>query len=144
MKQYTIKDAAKFLNVPTSTIRFYDRQGLLPFMERSESNYRLFTEGDLAMLRSIDCLKRTGMPIKDIRQFAQWVQEGDSSLTKRYEMFVERRQAVENQIAELQKTLALVESKCRYYAEAVEAGTDAIHFTGEPSWQDGEFPCEKA
>lgn len=144
MKQYTIKDAAHFLNVPTSTIRFYDRQGLLPFMGRSEANYRLFTESDLAMLRSIDCLKRTGMPIKDIRLFAQWVQEGDSSLTKRYEMFVERKKAVKAQIAELQSTLALVESKCRYYAEAVEAGTDRIHFAEGTAWRDGEFPCEKA
>ena len=42
MQKYTIKDAAKIMNVPTSTIRFYDKEGLLPFMERMESGYRIF------------------------------------------------------------------------------------------------------
>jgi DNA-binding transcriptional MerR regulator len=67
------------MNVPTSTIRFYDKEGLLPFVERMESGYRIFSENDLAMLRTIDCLKKTGMPIKQIRQFISWVQQGDES-----------------------------------------------------------------
>lgn len=145
MAGYTIKDAARLLGVPTSTIRFYDHEGLLPLIGRTESNYRTFSPSDLLMLRTIDCLKRTGMSIKDIRQFSQWVREGDSSLEKRYKMFLERKRAVEEQIAELQRTLARVESKCRYYAEAVEAGTDSIHFKdGVFSWEDEKLPCEQS
>lgn len=62
MQQYTIKDAAKILNVPTSTIRYNDKKGLLPFMERLESIYRVFSGDDLATLRTIDCLKKPACP----------------------------------------------------------------------------------
>ena len=60
---YTIKDAAKMMGVPTSTIRYYDKEGLLPFMKRLESGYRVFTEKDIATLRIINCLKKT-CPLK--------------------------------------------------------------------------------
>ncbi len=124
MSKYTIKDAAKLMDVPTSTIRYYDKEGLLPFMERLESGYRVFSESDLAMLRTIDCLKKTGMPIKDIRLFIEWVQEGDASLDKRYELFVERKRAVEEQIAELNSTLDIVNFKCWYYKTAIDKGSE--------------------
>jgi DNA-binding transcriptional MerR regulator len=122
--KYTIKDAAEIMNVPTSTIRFYDKEGLLPFVERMESGYRIFSENDLAMLRTIDCLKKTGMPIKQIRQFISWVQQGDGSLNDRYELFLERKKAVEAQMAELQSTLDVVNFKCWYYKSAIEAGSE--------------------
>ena len=124
MNNYTIKDAAKIMNVPASTIRYYDKEGLLPFMERLESGYRIFSESDLAMLRTIDCLKKTGLPIKEIRQFVDWVQQGDASLEKRYAMFLERKKTVEAQMAELQSTLDIVNFKCWYYKTALEAGSE--------------------
>lgn len=58
---YTIKNAAKIMGVPTSIIRYYDKERLLPYVERLESGYQIFTENDLAALRIIDCLKKTGM-----------------------------------------------------------------------------------
>ena len=124
MEKYTIKDAAKIMNVPTSTIRYYDKEGLLPFLDRLESGYRIFSDEDLAMLRTIDCLKKTGMPIKEIRQFVSWVQKGDSSLQARYDMFVERKKVVEKEIAELQETLDIVNFKCWYYHQALKAGSE--------------------
>ena len=124
MSKYTIKDAAKLMDVPTSTIRYYDKEGLLHFMERLDSGYRIFSENDLAMLKTIDCLKKTGMPIKDIRQFIEWVQEGDGSLSKRQELFLERKKAVEAQIAELENILDVVNFKCLYYQTAMERGSE--------------------
>ncbi len=124
MEKYTIKDAAKIMNVPTSTIRYYDKEGLLPFLDRLESGYRIFSEDDLTMLRTIDCLKKTGMPIKEIRQFVDWVQQGDRSLKSRYDMFIERKKAVEQEIAELQSTLDIVNFKCWYYDAALKAGSE--------------------
>ncbi len=88
---YTIKEAAKIMNVTPTTLRYYDKQGLLPFMERRESGYRIFSENDILMLRVIECLKKSGMPIKDIRQFTEWVLQGDASLQERYNMFLERK-----------------------------------------------------
>ena len=126
-KKYTIKDAARIMGVPTSTIRYYDKEGLLPFVERLASGYRIFTEKDIATLRIIDCLKKTGMSIKEIRQFSSWLEQGDSSLQQRYDMFLERRRVVKQQMAELQKILDTVNYKCWYYETAISAGTEKIH-----------------
>lgn len=127
---YTIKEAAEKMNLPASTIRYYDKQGLLPFVERSESGYRSFSEADIGMLNMIECLKRTGMPIKEIKQFCQWVQQGDASLQQRYDMFQERRKAVQEQMEQLKKTMEVIEYKCWYYETALAAGTEAIHKKG--------------
>ena len=137
---YTIKDASKMLGVPSSTIRYYDKEGLLPFMERLESGYRIFTEKDIATLRIIDCLKKTGMPIKEIRQFSDWLEQGDDSLQQRYEMFLERKRVVEAQIAELQEILNTITHKCWYYEAAIAAGTEKIHT--EKEGPDGKLACE--
>ena len=74
---YTVGDAAKMLNVAPSTLRYYDKEGLLPFVERSEGGIRMFKDSDLDWLKLIECLKRTGMPIKGIRQFIECTARGD-------------------------------------------------------------------
>ena len=135
---YTIKQAAELTNLTPVTLRYYDKQGLLPFMERRESGYRMFSDGDIAMLRVIECLKKSGMPIKDIRQFSEWVLMGDDSLQERYEMFLERKRAVEAQMKDLQKTLDFINHKCWYYETAIAAGTEKIHFKE----QADQLPCE--
>ena len=124
---YSIKEISEILGLPASTIRYYDKQGLLPFIERSEGGYRRFSEEDLGLLKIIECLKKTGMPIKEILQFIRWLQQGDASLRERYEMFLERRKAVEKQIEQLQETMKVIEYKCWYYETAKEAGTCAVH-----------------
>lgn len=124
---YTIKEVAEKMNLPASTIRYYDKQGLLPFVERSESGYRSFSETDIRMLNMIECLKRTNMPIKEIKQFCQWVEQGDASLQQRYDMFLERRRVVEEQMEQLKKTMEVIDYKCWYYKTALDAGTEAVH-----------------
>ena len=127
---YTIQQVAKMTHIPATTLRYYDKEGLLPFLERRESGYRAFSEVDLAMLQVLQCLKATGMSISEMKQFSQWVQEGDRSLKERYDLFVRRREAVERQIAELQKSLEIINHKCDYYRRAVEAGTEK-HMMGK-------------
>lgn len=124
---YSMKEVCQMLNLPASTIRYYDKEGLLPFMARTEGGYRQFSEDDVGLLKIIECLKRTGMPIRDIKQFTVWVQQGDASLKERYEMFLERKKAVQAQMEQLQETMKVIEYKCRYYQTALEAGTEKIH-----------------
>lgn len=125
--KFSISEVAKKMNLSVSTIRYYDKEGLLPFIERTESGYRIFLESDVKMLEIIECLKHTGMSIKDIKAFSNWVKDGDYSLEQRYEMFLERKKVVEAQIQELQKSLDLINHKCWYYKTALEAGTENIH-----------------
>lgn len=124
---YSIKETSQLMNLPATTLRYYDKEGLLPFIERKESGYRVFSEEDISMLRIIECLKKTGMSIKDIKQFSAWVLQGDQTLQQRYELFLARRQIVEKQLAELQETLRLIDYKCWYYETALAAGTEKIH-----------------
>ena len=125
--KYSIGEVAAELNLTPSTIRYYDKEGLLPFIERRDSGVRIFSDSDIAMLKIIECLKKTGMPIKDIQKFSNWCLDGDNTLQERYDMFLERKKIVEQQIYELQKSLELIEHKCWYYKTALEAGTESIH-----------------
>lgn len=123
----TISEAAEKTNLTAHTIRYYDKEGLLPFIERTDSGIRYFTEDDIEGLEVINCLKATGMPIKEIKTFMDWCIEGDTTLKERYEMFLERKVAVEAQMLELQKALDKINYKCWYYKTAMDAGTIKIH-----------------
>lgn len=124
---YTISEVAEKMNLTAHTLRYYDKEGLLPFVERSAGGVRIFKESDFSWLTIIECLKATGMPIKDIKTYIDWSMQGDSTLQQRYEMFLERKAIVEAQMAELQKTLDTINYKCSYYEDTLKAETDKIH-----------------
>ncbi|MFR7589996.1 MAG: MerR family transcriptional regulator [Longibaculum sp.] len=124
---YTIGEVAKMFNLTPSTIRYYDKEGLLPFVER-QSGIRRFSDEDINMLKTIECLKETGMPIKDIKTFSQWCLEGDQTLEQRQQMFYQRREIVKQQMADLQDILDHIEYKCDYYDKAVANKKKENHF----------------
>lgn len=68
------------LDVPASTLRFYDKEGLLPFVERSPGGIRMFRNTDLEWLQIIGCMKKAGMSIRDIRQYIEQAQQGDDTI----------------------------------------------------------------
>ena len=121
---YPIGNVAKMFNIPTSTLRYYDREGLFLNVKRSSGGIRVFTDAEIATLKVIECLKSTGMQIKDIKQFLDWCIEGDKTIQKRRDMFFERRAIVEKQMEELQKTLEVIQFKCWYYETACDAGSE--------------------
>ncbi len=122
---YTIGEMAKKLGVPASTLRFYDKQGLLPFVERSAGGIRVFRESDYGWLKIIGCLKDSGLQLKEIRDFINMAMQGDETIAARLELFRRRREAIKEQMEELQQTLDVVDFKCWYYETALEAGTTA-------------------
>ncbi len=121
---YTVGEMAKLLNVPASTLRYYDNEGILPCIERSKGGIRMFTDKDYEWLKVIECLKKSGLSIKEIKLYTNMVERGDSSLQERLELFRTRKEAVQKQINDLQETLNLLEYKCWYYEEALKDGTD--------------------
>lgn len=124
---YSISEVAKKMNLTVYTLRYYDKEGLMPFVERTTNGTRLFKESDLDALKIIECLKSTGMPIKDIKNFIDWCSQGDSTLQQRYDMFMERKAVVETQMEELKKTMEVINHKCWYYKTALDVGTEDIH-----------------
>lgn len=124
---YTVGEIAKKLNVAPSTLRYYDKEGLLPFVERSDSGIRLFKDSDMEGLRVIECLKRTGMPIKDIKVFMELCQLGDATINERLALIDKQRETVLEQQKQLQETLDTLNYKHWYYETAAKAGTCAVH-----------------
>ena len=120
---YTVGEMAKMLGVPASTLRYYDKEGLLPFVERSAGGIRMFRESDLEWLRVIGCMKKAGMSPRDIRQYMELVIQGDDTIDARLEMFRRQRKTLETQMAELQHTMDMVDYKCWYYETAQKTGT---------------------
>lgn len=123
---YTISEIAEKMGVSVHTLRFYDKEGLLPFVERVNGR-RVFKDSDFAWLRVLSCLKNTGMPLKEIRRYVELCQLGDASLRERQEIILKQKKAIEDQIRFLQENLKVIEYKVWYYQTAVEAGTEGIH-----------------
>lgn len=105
---YTIGQVAEMFGLPVSTLRYYDKQGLFPEMERV-SGIRRFDEAQLEALRVIECLKKAGMEIKDIRLFMEWCAEGPSTYPKRKAMFEERKAHMESEIAKMNRALVVLD-----------------------------------
>lgn len=117
---------AKRLGIPASTLRYYDQEGLLPFVERSSSGMRMFKDSDYEWLQIIECLKKTGMPLKDIKTFILMALEGDSTIDPRLELIYKQRESVLKQMEDLQQTLDTLDYKVWYYETAKEAGSTSV------------------
>ena len=120
---YTIGQISKMFDIPVSTLRYYDNEGLFPHLVR-EGNIRKFSDAEIESLHIIECLKKSGLEIKDIKQFFRWVSEGSSTYANRKELFEMRKTAVEEEMRALEKTLAMLQFKCWYYDKAMQDGSE--------------------
>lgn len=120
---FTIGQVSEMFDLPVSTLRYYDKEGLFPELNRT-SGIRQFTEKEIETLRVIECLKKTGLPIKDIKLFMSWCMEGSSTYLKRKELFENQKMQVEKEINELNQTLDMLNFKCWYYSEVIKDGNE--------------------
>ena len=123
---YTVGEMAKRLGVAPSTLRYYDKEGLLPFVERSSGGIRVFKDSDYEWLNVIGCLKKTGMPLKYIKSFIEMAKQGDETIELRLALFVKQQLAVKEKIEELEETLRTLEFKEWYYEIARENGSTDV------------------
>lgn len=123
---YSISEIAEMMNVAPSTIRYYDKIGLLPNIKR-KNGIRVFEDEDFEWLRVLNCLKNTNMPLAKIKEYGELVKYGDSSLAERYELIKEQKEKILNEIVKLDYYLKEIEYKEWYYKTAIEAGTESIH-----------------
>ena len=120
---YTIGQVSEMFGLPVSTLRYYDKEGLFPGMHR-ESGIRKFGEREIEALRIIECLKQSGLEIKDIKQFMAWCAEGNETYSLRRDLFLKRKNAVEEEIERMNRVLDLINYKCWYYEEALKDGNE--------------------
>lgn len=120
---YTIGQISKMFNLPISTLRYYDAESLFPNMQKI-SGIRQFSEREIERLRIIECLKRSGLEIKDIKQFMEWSTQGNKTYEQRKQLFENQKQVVQAEMKKLEKVMDMLEYKCWYYSKAIEDGCE--------------------
>lgn len=124
--EYTIKEVSEKTNLPAYTIRYYEKEGLLPTIKRDDSGNRVFSNEDLEWILTICCLKNTGMHIKDIKTYMELKKEGDSTLEVRRKIVNKHKNDIENEIAKLKEELEKINKKVEYYDIACKDGTEKL------------------
>ena len=89
---------AKLLDIPASTLRYYDKQGLLPFVERSKSGIRMFQEKDYEWLKLIECLKKSGLTLSEIKNYIFMAIRGDETIEDRLQLFLNQKEVITQKI----------------------------------------------
>ncbi|MGB8944287.1 MAG: MerR family transcriptional regulator [Streptomyces sp.] len=115
---YTISEVVAFIGLTAHTLRWYERIGLMPHIDRSHTGQRRYRNRDLDWLTFVGKLRLTGMPVADMVRYAELVREGDHTFTERHELLEQTRRDVRTRIAELQDTLAVLDYKINFYADA--------------------------
>lgn len=132
-----IGEVSKLFRLPVSTLRYYDSRGFFPRLER-QGGQRVFGRREIETIEVIECLKRSGLSIDDISRFISWCEQGDETLGKRLDLFVERKRELDRQLADLRRVEAMLNYKLWYYETAVAAGTEDVVKDGDeadmPEW----------
>ncbi len=128
---YTIGQVSEMFGLPVSTLRYYDKEGLFPDLQRT-SGIRKFSDRELETLRVIECLKKSGLEIKDIKQFMKWCGQGSNTYPQRKELFEKQVASVESEMERMKNVLALLKYKCWYYEQAIQDGNEARLKTMKP------------
>ena len=118
---YSIQDVSKKTGLTTHTLRYYEKEGLISGVERSQGGFRQYTDEDLERLGLICCLKNTGMSIQEIARFVQLTHEGNHTLKERVQMLKDHREQVIERIAEMEKHLDKVTWKINFFSEKLRA-----------------------
>lgn len=118
---YSIQDVSKKTGLTAHTLRYYEKEGLISGVERTQGGFRQYTDEDLERLGLICCLKNTGMSIQEIARFVQLTREGDHTLEERVELLREHRERVLERMEEMQKYLEKVTWKLNFFTEKLHA-----------------------
>lgn len=121
---YSIGEISKMFQLPISTLRYYDKEGLFPHLKRV-NGIRQFSESEIETLRVIDCLKKSGLEIKDIKEYMALCSLGNTTLKQRKEIFEKQKEEVLQEMEKLQKVLSMLNYKCWYYDQAIEKNDES-------------------
>lgn len=115
--KYSVTEAAKISGLSAHTLRYYDDLGLFPFLQRVKGDKRLFSDADMQWVQLIECLRNTGMPISDVKNYVELCLKGNSTLNERLEIVKRQESIMKEQIKEMKKHLKLLQFKKNYYEE---------------------------
>lgn len=117
---YTMKEVCKEVGWNYETLKFYCKEGLIPNIKRDKNNYRLFDENNIEWIKALQCLKKCGMSLKDMREYLKYCMEGPDTITQRIEMLDHTRENLERKLIEIQESLDYIDHKKQLYKDIQE------------------------
>lgn len=116
---YTMKEACAQTGLGYETLKFYCNQGLVPNVRRDEQNRRIFSESDIAWIRSLECLKNCGMGIREMQEYISLCLEGQSSIPRRKEILERKRRELEQELSRIRESIAYIDRKQNFYDDVL-------------------------
>ncbi len=110
-----MKEACAQTGLSYETLKFYCNQGLVPNVRRDEQNRRVFSESDIAWIRSLECLKNCGMGIREMQEYISLCLEGQSSIPRRKEILEHKRRELEQELSRIRESIAYIDRKQNFY-----------------------------
>ena len=120
---YTMMQVCRELDMTYQTLKFYCNEGLVPNVKRDRRNYRVFDEHDIKWIQSLNCLKSCGMSIAEMKQYLALCMEGEGTIPERKVILAEKKETLLQSITELQKEVAYIDWKHRYYDDVMSGKT---------------------
>ena len=120
--KYTVKDVAEMMELSTYTIRYYDNAGLIPGVDRSDGNIRLFSDYNVSWLKLVHCLRATGLSVEGVKHYIDMCQKGDSTIPERAELIFRQEKILREQLKKLQKQMEVLKYKKNYYQNLLATG----------------------
>lgn len=120
---YSMKEACTLTNMTYENLKFYCNEGLVPNVKRDRRNYRVFDEHDIKWIQSLNCLKSCGMSIAEMKQYLALCMEGEDTIPERKVILAEKKETLLKSITELQKAVAYIDWKQRFYDDVLSGKT---------------------
>ena len=124
--KYTVKEVAKIMNVSEHTVRYYDNEGLIPFVTRTQSNIRMFSDYDLSWFRTVHCLRATDLSINDIKKYIELCLKGNKTIPQRAKIIFNQEKNLQEHLKELQNQMEILQKKKKYYKNLLKNKTTDI------------------
>lgn len=121
---YTIARVAEITGLSVHTLRYYEKEGLLPYIKRDTNGNREFSESDLEWLQTITCLKNSGMTIKNLRRFIELYAKGESALEDRLNIMKEHKLVIEEKMKEINGYMNYVDYKIKFFEDKIKKAND--------------------
>ena len=116
---YTMKEVSDRTGLSYETLKFYCNQGLVPNVRRDEQNRRVFSESDIAWIRSLECLKNCGMGIREMQEYISLCLEGQSSIPRRKKILERKRRELEQELSRIRESIAYIDRKQNFYDDVL-------------------------
>jgi len=118
---YSASEVAKKLKLSKDTLRYYEKEGLIPSIQRNESGHRIYSESDIEWIFLIRCLRDTDMPISKIKQYVALLMNGGETIHERRAILLSHEKYIKRKISAYQKLLKLIGKKVEFYNDALNA-----------------------